>query len=130
MAARHVGAWAAALAVAKGNLNLYAGNDVEPHTREELDHQARGLEVFASFTLVAHLSREAVAHAVSFYRAFAIRFPDNFSPDEPCGPRCHAILRVDDSRNGRACRHSRRGQAPIVFDRASPCVKAYPVCSY
>lgn len=85
MAARHVTAWAAVLAVAKDKNNLYAGDDVETPTRGELDRQARGLEVFANYKEVyasARLTREAVAHAVSFYRAFAIRFPEDFSADE------------------------------------------------
>lgn len=84
MAARHVTAWAAAVAVAKDKNNLYAGDDVEAHTQQELDLQARGLEVFADYQEIyatAHLTREAVAHAVSFYRAFALRFPIKFSAD-------------------------------------------------
>lgn len=53
MAARHVGAWAAALAVAKDNLNLYAGDHVEPpHKRRNSTAQARGLEIFANYTEV------------------------------------------------------------------------------
>lgn len=77
-------AWGAALAVAKDKNNLYAGDDVEHHTREDLDLQARGLEILANYQEVyasVHLTREAVAHAVSFYRAFAIRFPVNSSAD-------------------------------------------------
>ena len=75
MATRHV----------KDKHNLYTGDDIEPHTRQELDRQVHGLELFARYQEVyasAHLTREAVSHAVSFYKTFLIFFPEEFSEDD------------------------------------------------
>jgi hypothetical protein len=82
MAARHRSAWMAALSVAKDKNNMYAGDDVEPHTQYEIDLQAAGLAILADYRRVyasAHPQAEVVSHALSFYLGYMARFPLDFS---------------------------------------------------
>jgi hypothetical protein len=81
MAARHPNAWKAALAMAKYK-GIYVGDEAEPTLQEDIDAQAGGLQVFEEYKRVyacAGLQPEAVSHALSFYRACHLDFPDDWS---------------------------------------------------
>lgn len=83
MAARHPSAWLAAVAMAKDK-GIYVGDDVEPTHQDDFDAQAAGLQIFEEYKKVyacADLQPEAVAHALSFYRAFKVEFLDSWVPD-------------------------------------------------
>jgi hypothetical protein len=83
MAARHRSAWKAAVSMAKDK-GIYVGDDVELTRQDDLDAQAAGLQIFENYKMVyarADLQRDAVCHAISFYRTWHVRFPDGWSPD-------------------------------------------------
>jgi hypothetical protein len=85
MAARHPGAWKAAVAMAKDR-GLYVGEDVKVTYSGEIDAQAAGLQVFEEYKRMypsaANLRSEAVAHALSFYRGCHVMFPDDWSEND------------------------------------------------
>jgi hypothetical protein len=84
MAARHPNAWKAALAVAKDK-GIYVDDEAEPTLQEDIDAQAAGLQIFEEYKRVyarADLQPEAVSHALSFYRACHLDFPDDWSEND------------------------------------------------
>jgi hypothetical protein len=84
MAARHPNAWKAALAVAKDK-GIYVGDEAEPTLQEDIDAQAAGLQIFEEYKRVyarADLQPEAVSHALSFYWACHLDFPDDWSEND------------------------------------------------
>jgi hypothetical protein len=82
MAARHIGAWTAAIRKAK-ELRFYTGNideNIVPYTEEEKKKQLDAREIYDNLLLSYDCDVDpfAVCHAVNFYMAQGPRFPAGF----------------------------------------------------